>query len=290
MAMATTWLDDPEIEEIDLDDEDEEEDFDDEEEEALLEAYDGDDPVEAYRRRRRYRRSPAMVRRQRLRRMRAQRRLGRRPPVRAARTRRRGTARTVRELDLDTRAQADLLQATLDAQALRFGAPIAATTAARQVEISFDDKVKDSRTLRTVLNGAPLLVLPGAPRGRGWGSFVSSPRIAGLGAVAAIALASELRERSKPGEVDRVVMTKELPEALAIGRPVRIIAEARDADGKRVSEKEAEIAWEVVSDEDSVDLEPATGPETRVEGKAAGTPEIRAKLGDKSTFTSTVVT
>jgi hypothetical protein len=281
-----TWVDESEVGEYDVLAGDGEEDVLDGDE-LFLEGYDEeDDPEEAYGRRRRGARGTALERQRRLRRLRRQRIMAarRRPRARPP-ARRRPAPRAMR--GLEGRAQIDDLHAVLESQARRFGATIALTTVAKQFEISFEDKVKGSALARTLLNGAPLVLLPGGRPDGGVGGFLGSPRAIGIGAVAAIAVTSELTSRIEAERVvQRVRITSELPQTVLVGFTRTLDAEAIDVNGRHIPEKDQEIVWSVEQGTTSVTVDPESGLLTAVAPGPAG---IRAQLGEIFAIVSTEV-
>ncbi|WP_169807631.1 Ig-like domain-containing protein [Herbidospora mongoliensis] len=269
--MSDSWLDHGDFEALDLfgGGESAEDYLDDVDDDA--ESYD-DEAVSPAVRRRRVKARQQAVRRQRLAALaRVRNRRARAPsgPAPTAHNAVRQTQIAVRDLNLDSKVQADAMKSALQAQSKRITRSEYAalsSVALSQFQQSFPKIVGDNPYARAALSFAPLLFLSPAKQGNGAAAIAGDPRVIGAVLTAGLAIAGD---RLRPKQV-RQIVAPNVPR-IVTGRQALLTADAQDENGKRIDG--TVFTWG--SSNDAVARVKPTGGQTiEVTGVSAGTAVI----------------
>jgi hypothetical protein len=238
-------------------------------EEAEGESYGAESSLAARRRRARQR---ELERRRRLARARAPQRFL--PVARREAPTARTAVAAVRNLDLETKVQDDILRARQDAQDRRLRrAEIAAVAAvvSGQLQASLQGRVSELNNpyVSAALRAAPLLFLSPGRRGSGAGSYASDPRVIGGALVLGLAFVGDRLKRLDETADVRQVGVADVP----VNGTSIFLADALDSRGAILADKAAVFS----SSNDTIATIDQTG---KVTGVAAGVVVITVRIDD----------
>jgi hypothetical protein len=187
----------------------------------------------------------------------ARRRPGGPSPTRPSQPSARAAVAAVRQLDLETKVQDDLLRDRLAADERRMSRSEMAAVAAvvsGQFQAAFQDRFTELRNpyVRAALTYAPLLLLSPRKRGTGAGAIVSDPRAIGAALVVGLAFAGDrLTKRDDVVDV-RLVGASEV----TANQTTTFLADARDNRGVVLAGKTPSFES---SDPNVATIDPRTG-------------------------------
>jgi uncharacterized protein YjdB len=251
--MATSWLDDPDAEAIDLLG------FDDAEEDYFDVGSDDAESSPAQRRAMRARRA-RIARAARRSRARSGALSPGRPATPSAQLRR--TQAAVLDVDVDNKVQADAFSRALQKEAKRIDgaqAAVVGLAVGQQAQASFPDA---SPLVGAGLRGVPLLFITPTRRATGVGTILANPQWLGVGLIAGLAIRQEVKRKSdeaaaehkrtsdeaaaelkrKSDEVHDIRITKSVDQ-LPMGTSLRFRADPLNVDGQPIREKRGVVTW-----------------------------------------------
>jgi hypothetical protein len=153
------------------------------------------------------------------------------------------TQAAVREVDLQSKVQADALHSRLAHQGKRIDRgelAFMATIVERQLESSFPSVV-ENRIVAAGLRASPLLLLKPSWRRDGVGGYLGNPQLLGAGLVVGLTIAGELRRKSQ--DVRDVRITR-FERHMPVNGSIRFRADPLDENDRVIGEKRQTIHWE----------------------------------------------